>query len=338
MKKMLIILIAVFNPCYSFELGIGTHFSSYPGQPDKYLQLIKSYGFTSIRDDYTWNKIEDVKDDFNSRGKIAKVDKAINQAASFNINTLVILDYGNKHYNSNYYPNTEESLNAYNRYVEWTARHLKGKVKYYEIWNEWTIGTGIKKDGKIPPSVDDYYNLVKLTSATIRKEDPNAIILAGSINPLSDKPRFIGVSDEQWITALIKKGMLEYIDGISLHPYSYANSSERLRTVKGNIDAIDSFHDRIKLISGKEIPFYITEMGVPTHYGHGGVSLDEQSDFINEYSREVMNRKYIKGLWWYDLINDGGNILNKEDNFGFFYENLSPKPVMQNFKKNLISK
>ncbi|HBV9505161.1 TPA: hypothetical protein MD974_005329, partial [Klebsiella pneumoniae] len=111
-------------------------------------------------------------------------------------------------------------------YVEWTARHLKGKVKYYEIWNEWTIGTGIKKDGKIPPSVDDYYNLVKLTSATIRKEDPNAIILAGSINPLSDKPRFIGVSDEQWITALIKKGMLEYIDGISLHPYSYANSSE----------------------------------------------------------------------------------------------------------------
>ncbi|MCP5672140.1 hypothetical protein NL286_27935, partial [Klebsiella pneumoniae] len=79
----------------------GTHFSSYPGQPDKYLRLIKSYGFTSIRDDYTWNKIEDVKDDFNSRGKIAKVDKAINQAASFNINTLVVLDYGNKHYNSN---------------------------------------------------------------------------------------------------------------------------------------------------------------------------------------------------------------------------------------------
>ncbi|MCS5948678.1 hypothetical protein LNP05_22205 [Klebsiella pneumoniae subsp. pneumoniae] len=95
-------------------------------------------------------KLKTSRDDFNSRGKIAKVDKAINQAASFNINTLVVLDYGNKHYNSNYYPNTEESLNAYNRYVEWTARHLKGKVKYYEIWNEWTIGTGIKKRWENP--------------------------------------------------------------------------------------------------------------------------------------------------------------------------------------------
>ncbi|MEF3108401.1 hypothetical protein QFI91_04710 [Raoultella sp. WB_B2P2-3] len=338
MKKIIFMMfILICNQCYSFELGIGTHFSSYPGPPDKYLEVIKSYGFTSIRDDYTWNKIEETKGNFDPRGKIHKVDEALNQSSSFNLSTLVILDYGNKHYNSNYYPITRESLNAYNKYVEWTVKRFKGKVKYYEIWNEWTIGTGIKKDGKAPPSVDDYYNLVKLTSSTIRKEDPNAIILAGSINPLSNKPRFVGLSDEQWITALIKKGILEYIDGVSLHPYSYANDLEKLRTVKGNVEAIDSFHNKINLISGKDVPFYITEMGVPTHYGNGGVSLAEQSDFINQYSQEVINRKYIKGLWWYDLINDGGNILNKEDNFGFFYKNLSPKPVMLNFKINLSS-
>ncbi|EMN5859946.1 hypothetical protein RJ495_000467 [Pluralibacter gergoviae] len=323
------------NICFGFELGIGTHFSSYPGNPQTYLSLIKSYGFTSIRDDYSWNKIEMVKGEFDANGKIEKVDNAIRLAPKYNLNMLVILDYGNKSYNSNYYPNTADSLNAYVKYVQWTVKHLKGKVKYYEIWNEWNIGTGVNHKGKLPPTVDDYLRLVKQVSAVIRKEDPQALILAGSINPLTMKKRFTNISDEEWMYQLIDKGILKYIDGISLHPYSYANDSKVLRSPTGNLDGIDKFHNSILHKYGENVSFYITEMGIPTYNGLGGVTVNEQSSFIESYTKGVMKRSYIKGIWWYDLIDDGSNQLNKEDNFGLLFNNLNPKPTMLNLKKSL---
>lgn len=338
MKSIVLCLLLISsNICLGFELGIGTHFSSYPDNPHKYLSLIKSYGFTSIRDDYAWNKVERIKGKFDPNGKIKKVDKAINLAPNYNLNTLVILDYGNKNYNSNYYPNTTDSFSAYINYVQWTAKHLKGKVKYYEIWNEWNIGTGVNHRGKVPPTVDDYFRLVKQASAVIRKEDPQALILAGSINPLTTKKRFTNISDEEWMYQLINKGILKYIDGISLHPYSFANDSSILRSPTGNLEGIDKFHNSIIHKYGENVSFYITEMGVPTYNGVGGVTINEQSSFIENYTKGVMKRSYIKGIWWYDFIDDGNNPRNKEDNFGFLFNNLSPKPTILNLKNSLKS-
>jgi beta-glucosidase/6-phospho-beta-glucosidase/beta-galactosidase len=55
------------------------------------------------------------------------------------------LDYGNKFYNDGGYPSTDKEILAFSRYASWTAQRFKGNVKYYEIWNEWTIGTGMVK-------------------------------------------------------------------------------------------------------------------------------------------------------------------------------------------------
>lgn len=42
----------------AFEVGVHAHFRWYPNDPDKYLELIKRYGFTSYRADFPgagWN-------------------------------------------------------------------------------------------------------------------------------------------------------------------------------------------------------------------------------------------------------------------------------------------
>ncbi|RLO25838.1 glycosyl hydrolase, partial [Serratia marcescens] len=36
----------------AFEVGVHAHFRWYPNDPDKYLDLIKRYGFTSYRADF----------------------------------------------------------------------------------------------------------------------------------------------------------------------------------------------------------------------------------------------------------------------------------------------
>lgn len=36
---------------------------------------------------------------------------------------------------------------------------------------------------------------------------------------------------------------------------------------------------------------------------------------------------YIKGVWWYDFINDGNNIKYREYNFGILNRDLSEKSI-----------
>ncbi|MCV5580638.1 hypothetical protein OFO05_35155, partial [Escherichia coli] len=72
-------------------------------------------------------------------------------------------------------------------------------------------------------------------------------------------------------TILINEGILNYIDGISIHPYSFLNANKKLRNPEYNINKIDQFYNKIKDQNIKKVPLYITEIGIPTHAGLGGV-------------------------------------------------------------------
>ncbi|MEF3090108.1 cellulase family glycosylhydrolase [Raoultella scottii] len=312
-------------PANSIELGIGTHFQSYKNPPTVYLDILKKYGFTSFRDDYSWSKIESSPGVYSVSKNLEKTDFAIQNGMKYNLNPVVILDYGNALYNSGHYPSDSESIAAFSKYAAWTAERFKGKVKYYEIWNEWTLGTGmVKFRDEIPPA-DVYFELVKKTSEEIRKVDPNAVIIAGSINPLEQRARYIELTDWEWFKKLVSLGMMNYIDGVSLHTYSYLNRDKNLRTPIGNLEYLDKFHSYFSKIAGKDIDVYITETGVTNYNGPGGLSIEESAAYIKEYTKEARKRKYIKGLWWYDLINDGDDPFKREHNFGFFSKNLTPK-------------
>lgn len=304
--------------------GIGIHANKYNKSTDTILSLITRSGFDSFRQDLAWNDIEVVKGQYSIPGKMEINDLLIDQAKKYNIHPLVILDYGNKNYNAGGYPTSEQDIKAFAEYAKWVATRYKGKVLYYEIWNEWTVGTGMKGKGDIPPS-DIYLKLVKETSFAIKSVDASAKVLAGSMNPISPKGRRLGISDTVWFNQLIDGGILNYIDGISIHPYSFLNADKSLRNPESNIKKIDDFYNSIKHKNPKAIPIYITEIGVPTHAGLGGVSEEEAADFIVKYAILARAKPYIKGVWWYDLRNDGTDLDEPEHNFGFYKYDFNPK-------------
>ncbi|CAI1546139.1 Beta-xylosidase [Serratia quinivorans] len=308
----------------AFELGVGVHLRSYEGDGSKYLNLVGGTGFSSIREDFTWDQVERVPGEYAINGKMESVDEVINKSAKENVNILLVLDYGNKNITNRNYPTSDYEIKKFADYAHWTASRYKGKVKYYEIWNEWLVGAGVPKKFKRP---DDsiYLKLVKETSMAIRKADPDAIIITGSLNPLVHR-------DRKWMLDLIKNGLLNYVDGISLHPYSYMLANKNLNIPKNAIMNISSFSGQIKTIAGKDIPLYITEMGYPTYFGRGGVSEVDAANWVIEYSILAKQTGYIKGVWWYDLINDGTNVDNKEHNFGFYKKDLQEKESAQQIK------
>lgn len=311
-------------------VGVGIHANRYNLESEQLLQLIAKSGFNSFRQDLTWDSVEITKGVYTIPPKLKLVDEIIRGAKKYNISPLVILDYGNKNYNKGGYPVNEQDITAFANYAKWVASNYKGQVKYYEIWNEWTVGTGMKGKGDIPPP-QIYFELVKRTSQAIKSVDSSAMILAGSFNPLSPTGRRLNISDSDWFMELINEGILNYIDGISIHPYSFLNANKKLRNPEYNINKIDQFYNKIKDQNIKKIPFYITEIGIPTHNGQGGVDPVEAADYIVKYSLLAKSKSYIKGVWWYDLSNDGNDMNNQEHNFGFYDSTFNPKPAAKAF-------
>jgi hypothetical protein len=71
---------------------------------------------------------------------------------------------------------TQEEIDRYLDFVRFIVQHFKGRIRYYEIWNE---------PNNKPPlqwiQLVDYINLVKQTIPVIKQEDPDAKIVIGGI-------------------------------------------------------------------------------------------------------------------------------------------------------------
>jgi hypothetical protein len=318
-------VISLCFPSYVFALdaiGIHAHFNHYPQSSDTYLEMIKSTGFNSFRSDLAWNSIEQKKGIFAITGAgNQKEDEAFTKGKSdYGLSALLVLAYGNNQYgNAIDYPRTPEAIKAFANYAAWVAARYKGKVKYYEVWNEWLYGTGVTAQPRTVPPAEVYFELVKATAEAVRKVDPDAILMTGSYNP--NVPR-----DAAWFESLMKMGILNYIDGISIHPYS-------LKLPEDNFIAIDKLEKVASGYAKKPVPIYITEVGNSTYTGFDGITEDAAAQFVVKYTLLAKARPYIKGLWWYDLVDDGPKATEKEQRYGFITQNGQPKATALQFKK-----
>ncbi|CAI0895505.1 cellulase family glycosylhydrolase [Serratia proteamaculans] len=332
-RKMLF-SIALFGfysvKCYSFELGVGTHLAFYPNSDDYYIQLAKSYGFTSLRDEVSWQQIEKTPKVYSIPKIIDKTDSAFSSIKS-DVSMILILSYGNVLYTQGGYPQNDDDIQKFSDYSSWVVERYKGRVKYYEIWNEWLVGTGVSNKKIKRPGDDVFLSLVKSASYAIKKVDNEAVVMTGTINPLKPQER-------KWIYSLVGNGLLKYVDAISIHPYSFQFKGSSLQTPEGNLIEVDKFEEELKKIEGKEIPLYITEVGYPTIYAGGGFSPEKAGVDTLKYSLLAKARSYIRGIWWYDFIDDGKSFFNREHHFGLLDIDQKPKPSALYLKefRNLI--
>lgn len=314
---LLFSFLVLSSEAMSFELGAGVHIRKYPLGPGVYVKLLKESGITSYREDFPWGRVEKAKGIYSLDSSLMVLNDFITETSDEDIKPVLILDYGNKVHTNNNYPTTESEIEAFANYAYWTAKKYKGKIKVYEVWNEWLVKTGVPKEHPVP-SPDVYFELVKAVSLKIREADPEAKIIAGAMNPLVKK-------DREWIAKLASKGIMAYIDGVSVHPYSYMFPDKSLSIPLNNLKKVDLLEDALSSVVGRPVDIYITEFGYPNNEGKYGVPQNISANWILQYTILAKSRGYIKGIWWYDFINDGVNPNNKEDNFGFFYNDLLPK-------------
>ena len=280
--------------------GVNIHFR---GDPQD-LDLIADAGFKFIRMDLVWEAVEKTKGvyDFEKSG----YDDLTNGCSRRGIRILYILDYSNRLYESDRSVRTEQGRRAFAAFAEAAATRYSGKSILWEIWNE----SNIKIFWKPEPNVDDYCKLVKATAPAIKKADKTGLVVAPATSTIPFR----------WLEDCFKRGMLDWIDVLSVHPYRPHPPETVIKDYKKLRELIKQY-----VQEGKEMPIISGE------WGYSNINWDKKR-LSNDKQAQYLVREFLINLYqkipisiWYDWKNDGTNPNEREHHFGTVMHDLKPK-------------
>lgn len=310
---LLAVAAGVAASAHGILLGVGTHFINYPSAQSGLLGLARTVGADSVRADTGWKFVETTKGDY----RIPPAwDQFVDNARRRGIEPLLILDYGNRFYDGGKLPRSPAAISGFVHFATFVVKHFAGSVRYYEVWNEWNTGTGGYYPGG---SAADYARLFDATYAAIKRIDPNTVVLAAA-----------GYGD--WYEQIARLGVASRADGVAIHPYvpkepdyqPSLGSNGPERSVQRVIDVERTMQ---RFTGGREIPLYITEIGWPTSTGEKGFPEDDVAAMAERSLLMFAALPYVRGVWWYDLIDDGPDASIPEARFGLFTQHFAIKPA-----------
>jgi hypothetical protein len=144
----------------------------------------------------------------------------------------------------------------------------------------------------------------------------------------------------QWLKRAVDHGVLEFADGIAMHPYNVDAPPETDPQWRGapvsdpdhREKALHAFWAEVSKwnTTGRPLALYFTEFGYNTAtQGRGHVDESKQADYL---SRSILIFQDVRlrglplaGVYWYDLKEDGQKPDNPQHRFGLINWDLSSR-------------
>jgi len=199
--------------------------------------LWDSYSDPAIADEhgFKWVRISAIEDPLNwqnvdlGNGEYRidpEVDAVVTEYTNLGINLLLNLTCGidilgtGKDCPDTARFRSEGDIQRYCEYVRFIVDYFRGRIRYYEIWNEPNAYGAPHGD----VALRDYIRLVKHLVPVIRETDPTAKVVVGAVCGWFE-PAFPGYGtfdrytfDLEWLEDLITSGVAPLVDVISWHP------------------------------------------------------------------------------------------------------------------------
>lgn len=237
-----------------------------------------------------WNQVETSRGAYNW----SKMDSVVNLARSKGAD--VIYTFGGTPRWASSQPNESclygsgscappYSMNDWTNYVTAVAERYKGKIKYYELWNE--------------PNDSHYYSGPLSTLATMAQYAYNAIkAVDPSAQVLTPCPTWSSSgSPYSWMDRYLSTGAGAWADGVAYHAYPGSSPAEFIiNSVTGMRNAMANH--------GISKPLYITEAGWGLNSSLS--DQDKQANFMARYLILAWAKSVTKVVWYaYDDQNWG---------------------------------
>lgn len=293
-----------------FVIGVCSHDLHYRDSRSQGNQLMRDAGIESVRTDAHWAFLERSRNRFKVephwRTYLAGTEAQ-------DLDSLFILGYGNSFHGDGEKPRSEPVRAAFNRYVAFVAQQFRGRIKHYEVWNEWDV-----ENPTDPQFTEDYARLITDAAGIIRQHDPAAKVLAGAVTTKGIESGFA--------LRLVEAGVMQSIDGLSLHPYVHCRGRGN-NTPEAWIEWLAEVDMELSRAAGQPVPLYLTEMAWPAHEGACGIDESLQAAYLARSFFLARTLPNVHGYWWYDFRNDGTDRREREHNFGLLRQDYTAKPA-----------
>lgn len=249
--------------------------------------LLSESGFRWVRRDLFWHVVEPKKGQWDW----SVYDRLLADLEPLKIRPVFILCYGNGLYQPDA-PRTAEARAAFCRYVQMAVTRYKGKGIIWELWNEpnnhhWQPG----------PNVKEYVQLALEASQAFKKAAPKETLVG---------PALAGF-DWPFAESCFKAGLLNYWDGVTVHPYRPMEPESSVPDYARLRSLIQRHAPK-----GRTIPILCGEVG----YSHISVpGREAQADFF--LRQHLVNLAAGVPLTiWYNWSDNGSDPKNTEHHYG----------------------
>lgn len=334
-------------------------------EPDKVvrtLDLARDSGFKWIRQGFSWNDIEiNAKGDYTDTrnpGKIVnawdKYDFIVDQAVAHGMTIMARLDSpplwaripGDD--TEQYHKGPPNNPNDYGDFAEAVATRYKGKIKYYQIWNEPNL---IGEWGGHPVSAYEYVALLKVAHDRIKAVDPDAVIISAALAPTTDDS-VRNRSDILFLQDMYDAGGAAYFDVVTTMLYGLGQPPDDRRLDFKRLSFARSvlLHDVMVKNGDTKKPIWISEyawVSYPDNLQQSlglddtqwaefqarniwGRSVDEQTQaryLVDGYKRARDEWPWMGVMFVWNLRNPDANPLEPASYFTILNPDFSPRPA-----------
>ncbi len=206
-----------------------------------------------------------------------------------------------------FYPPQPQYRAQFEKFVYDCARRFRGRVRYYEFWNEengygWHVDEGYQKAEEYVPWLIHGYNAIK-------RGDPNALWAIGGLDDNG-----VGYADD-YLGKCYRYMARGYFDAVCEHPYSISNA---------DLWKLDDL--RAKMAEhGDAVPIWITELGW-TADGREAEVADWITDYLTRLSSD--DYSFCKIATYHTAV----DFTSEPYGYGLMTYNLDTKPTYAAFQ------
>jgi hypothetical protein len=328
-----------------------------PAKRERQLQMIADAGFKMIRQQFPWEDIEihgrgdfiDRRNDPKGVDAWAKYDNIVELAGRYNILIQARLDGPPKWSNAKAGGlGPPDDLGDFVNYAVAVATRYKGKIRYYQIWNE-PNANGEWGDQPVNPAA--YTDLLCRSYKALKAVDPNIVIISGPLSPtvsLTDR----NLSDLIFLQRMYDAGAGACFDVMSAQGYGFYSGPTDRRMRPTTLTYARHIYIRDIMVANGDArkPIWISEAAwnaqpddpsiVTSQFGAFGITPPEDAARYMPiaYQRAQEEWPWIGNIsyWFFKRAGD------TEKNQAFYYfrmvePDFTPLPVYNSMKQYITA-
>ncbi|HHS97519.1 MAG TPA: hypothetical protein ENK08_06410 [Chloroflexi bacterium] len=340
-----------------------------PWKQERTLQMVAAAGFHWIRQSFPWEDIEvhskgdfiDRRNDLDGDGEVdpvdawAKYDRIVDLAERYNLEVIARLSnppsWSRADGDARGTHAPPDRLEDFGDYVYTVVSRYRGRIRYYQIWNEPNI---YPEWGEQPVDPEGYTELLCLAYRRVKEADPNAVVISGALAQtvaLDPGPGpGAGLNDLIFLQRMYDAGAADCFDILAVNDYLLWSgpTDHRLHPLTINYGRFLYLRDIMVVNGDAHKPIWFSEMNsnaVPNDpniqdWGrYGQVTLEQQARYAPmAYQRAMEDWPWVGviNFWFFKRASD------EERNQSWYYfrmvePDFTPLPVYDAMREYIAS-